>query len=189
MADSKGKAVSDLFEVAWRPFQLNSEAPLEGVSKKKMYEERFGVERTRMMSERLAGVGAELGIKFSMGGKTGNTLQSHRLVELALETGGTELQNKVIENVFKLYFEDDGDVTCTESLIECGVLGGMSREAVTAMLVDASATPSSSAVSQNISHYREKYRVSGVPFFVIGNQRFSGAQDSETIAAVLEEAL
>ena len=42
-------------EVAWRPFQLNSEAPLEGVSKKKMYEERFGVERTRMMSETLGG--------------------------------------------------------------------------------------------------------------------------------------
>lgn len=154
-----------------------------------MYESRFGVERTEMMMKNLSGVGAAVGIKFSLGGKTGNTLQSHRVVEMALETGGADLQNKVIHSIFKSYFEEEGDITDMNNLVACGVRGGLNKSTLEKMLSDPSVSPTPDAVSANIEHYRNRHRVSGVPYFVIGKHTFSGAQDAETMASMVEDTL
>lgn len=189
MAGKKGKDSSELFEVVWRPFQLNADASLVGVNKKQMYESRFGAERTAMMMKNLQGVGAAVGINFTLGGNTGNTLQSHRLVDLALETGGVDLQNKVIESIFKSYFEEEGDITDKSNLIKCAVRGGLTESAAEKMLNDPSVAPTPDTVSANIVDYRNRYRVSGVPHFKIGNKTFSGAQESDFITSILEENL
>ena len=39
-----------------------------------------------------------------MGGLTGSTLDSHRLIHWAGEVGGTEAQNAVVEELFNNYF-------------------------------------------------------------------------------------
>lgn len=175
--------------MVWRPFQLNKDAPIVGVNKQRMYESKFGVERTKMMMARLSGIGAELGIRFSLGGKTGNTLQSHRLVELALATGGATLQNKVIENIFKLYFEDEGDITQDAGLVTCAVDAGLPRDVVAAMLENPATPPTADALSQSVAEYRHRYQVTGVPFFIVGGSRFSGAQDKAVLVEVLETEL
>lgn len=173
----------------WRPFQLNERAPVVGVNKEKMYQERFGVANTATMMARLQGVGAAVGIKFSLGGNTGNTLQSHRLVEMALEKGGSSLQNKVIESIFQSYFEEEGDVTDSSTLVACAKRAGMSGDAVASMLADRAKAPSAESVSKSVAEYRNRYRVSGVPFFVIGKNRFSGAQDADVMAEMLDAEL
>lgn len=61
------------FEVNWRPFELNPAAPKEGTNKMKMYNEKFGEERIKMMLPRLTETFSKLGITYSMGGDTGNT--------------------------------------------------------------------------------------------------------------------
>jgi len=61
------------FEVNWRPFELNPDAPKEGTNKMKMYNEKFGEERIKMMLPRMTETFSKLGIKYSMGGDTGNT--------------------------------------------------------------------------------------------------------------------
>lgn len=37
------------FDVRWRPFQLNPDAPKEGMNKMEYYKSKFGVARTQQM--------------------------------------------------------------------------------------------------------------------------------------------
>ena len=54
---------------------------------------KFGPQRTQMMQAHLAQVGKQVGIDFGFSGKTGNTRDSHRLIQLA-KTKGPEMQER-----------------------------------------------------------------------------------------------
>uniref|UniRef100_A0A061S152 Dsba oxidoreductase n=1 Tax=Tetraselmis sp. GSL018 TaxID=582737 RepID=A0A061S152_9CHLO len=92
------------FVVNWRPFQLNPSASREGVNKLEMYREKFGEERLRQIMPRLTQVFAEEGLKYSLGGLTGNTLNSHRLVAAAERVG---LGSALVEELMKGYFTEE----------------------------------------------------------------------------------
>ena len=47
---------------------------------------------------------ADLGLAYSTGGLTGNTLDSHRLIAWAEDKYGAQLQNKLVEEFFLDYF-------------------------------------------------------------------------------------
>lgn len=96
---------ADTFTTAWHAFYLDPTAPTPGEDKQARYERRFGATRTRMMQERLAQIGAQEGIAFKFGGRTGNTRDSHRLVALGRAKGG-EAQTRVVEALFNAYFEE-----------------------------------------------------------------------------------
>ena len=49
-----------------------------------------------------------MGYKYSIGGKTGNTFDSHRLIHFAGEVGGASLQNALVEELFLNYFTEVG---------------------------------------------------------------------------------
>jgi len=66
-------------------------------------------------------VGKEAGIKFDYGGAIGNTFNSHRLIDWAMQKGGHVLQNQLVEELFKAYFEEKKDISINETLISCGV--------------------------------------------------------------------
>jgi len=46
------------------------------------------------------------GQNFKFGGKTGNTRDSHRLIQLA-KTKSPQLQTRVVEELFAAYFENE----------------------------------------------------------------------------------
>ena len=77
-----------------------------------------------MITERLTALGKDAGIDFSFGGKTGNTRDSHRLVELG-KAKGADVQTRVVEELFKSYFEEEGDITSNEVLRQAGVRAGL----------------------------------------------------------------
>lgn len=49
---------------------------------------------------------ADEGLGYSMGGKTGSTLNSHRLIWWALQKGGPAAQDRLVEQLFKAYFTE-----------------------------------------------------------------------------------
>jgi predicted DsbA family dithiol-disulfide isomerase len=57
------------------------------------------------MESRMIDVGKNVGINFSYGGNISQTVDSHRLLAKAYESGGEPLQRKVLEELFKGYFE------------------------------------------------------------------------------------
>jgi len=82
-----------------------------------------------MMFQRLAQIGADSGIKFKFGGKTGNTRDSHRLIQLG-KTKSPAMQTRVVEELFAAYFENEGDITSHTTLQNAGVKAGLDEKEV-----------------------------------------------------------
>jgi predicted DsbA family dithiol-disulfide isomerase len=74
-------------QVDWRPFQLDPTTPETSVNKLERYYKKFGKARTDSMIPHMKTTGKESGIEFSYGGKLGNTLKSHMLIEYAKQNG------------------------------------------------------------------------------------------------------
>ncbi|OAL01411.1 thioredoxin-like protein [Phaeosphaeriaceae sp. SRC1lsM3a] len=172
---------NDTFATNWFPFYLDPSAP-KSIDKQERYESKFGKERTAMMQQRLSQIGEAEGIHFKYGGKTGNTRDSHRLIQLG-KTKGPQVQTRVIEELFAAYFENEKDITRQDVLIESGVKAGLEEKEAKEWLESGKGGPEvdkevQDAVEQNIS---------GVPNFTI-NDRFEigGAQDAAAFVQLFE---
>lgn len=94
------------FEVKWRPFFLDPSLPKEGKPKLPHYKAKFGAARVEQMGPFMKKTFADEGIpNFSMEGMLGNTLDSHRLLELAGEQS-EQKQDALVEELFRLYFTE-----------------------------------------------------------------------------------
>ncbi|KAM0813381.1 putative Thioredoxin-like protein [Seiridium cardinale] len=123
----------DTFNVTWYPYYLDANAPFEGEVKADRYKRRFGDAKFGQIQETLGAAGKEVGINFSFGGRTGHTLNSHRLIQLAGQQG-QEVQNKVVGELFKRYFELEQDITDKEMLRSAAEAAGLNGEEVKAYL-------------------------------------------------------
>lgn len=172
---------NDTFSTTWYPFYLNPDAP-KSIDKQEFYMSKFGPERTKMMFERLGDLGKSEGINFAFGGKTGNTRDSHRLVQLG-KTKSPEQQTRVIEELFALYFEKEGDITSQDVLIDAGVKAGLERGEVESWLKAGKGGPE---VDKEVQDAYEQ-GISGVPNFTI-NDRFEvgGAQEPAAFVQLFE---
>ena len=123
---------ADTFSLHWKAFYLNpAGAAYPGVNKAEMYSQKFGAGRTEAIFARLAAVGEGDGIKFSFGGNSGSTRDSHRLLWYAGQKEGSQsqsgsglvggLQTRVAEQLFRAYFEDEKNITDLKVLVEAGV--------------------------------------------------------------------
>ena len=92
------------FDVTWRPFFLNKDAPMEGVVKMDYYKAKFGEARVAQMLPHMTQVFADEGLQYSLGGLTGSTMDSHRLAEWAKEEAGLEKQDALMTAMFDSYF-------------------------------------------------------------------------------------
>ena len=180
-----GPALGLQFEIRWRPYQLNPTQ--KDAVKLDMYNSKFGAARVAQMLPQMAAVGAQCDppIKFSYGGMIGNTLDAHRLLELAWRQGGAALQNAVQERLFRAYFEEEQSVGDHAVLVRCAAEAGMDEAAVRAFL----ATPQlADEVKAEIREFATSNRISGVPVFILdGKLKLSGAQDVEVFGDAFQE--
>jgi predicted DsbA family dithiol-disulfide isomerase len=144
----------DTFATNWFPFYLDPTAP-KSIDKQERYESKFGKERTAMMQERLSQIGHAEGINFKYGGRTGNTRDSHRLIQLG-KLKGPQMQTRVIEELFAAYFENEQDITRQDTLIKAGVKAGLDEKEAREWLESGKGGPEvdkevQDAVEQNIS--------------------------------------
>lgn len=126
--------------------------------------------------ERLRTVGGQEGIAFSFAGRIGRTRDSHRLIELAGRKGGTDVQNSVVLELFRSYFEGEGDITGLDTLVEAGVKGGLDPAVRDWLESDMGGKE----VDKEVEEAREK-GIRGVPYFTInGEFEVDGAQDPQS---------
>lgn len=174
---------NDTFSVEWFPFYLNPDAPKQGIAKQAMYEAKFGKDRTALMQQRLSAVGKDVGIDFKYGGKTGNTRNSHRLIQFA-KSKGLETQNKVIAALFAAYFENEMDITSYDVLKRAGVKGGLDAVDIEDLL---QSDRCGDIVDKEVEIAMGNI-VTGVPNFTIqGLYEVRGAQDAEGFKQVFEK--
>lgn len=162
------------------PYYLNPNMPKTSVDKVAFYQTKFGSERTGAMFQRLTMVGKDVGINFKFGGKTGNTRDSHRLVQMAKEKGK---QSEVVEQLFTAYFENEQDITDHAILTEVAIKAGLDEAEVKAWLAGNSG---GDIVDREAKISRMK-GIDGVPNFTINKKHvIGGAQDPSQFLDVFE---
>lgn len=171
--------------VAWRPFQLNPDMPLDGMSREAYLTAKFGnSDRVGKVYGAIAEAGREEGIDFRFDriARTPNTLASHRLVKLA---GRHDLQDRIVEALFRAYFTDGRDVGDPAVLAQIGAENGLEADAVATYL--AGSEDRDEVVASDT--YARRLGINGVPCFIV-NRRYavSGAQPPEAFLQVFQLA-
>lgn len=173
---------SDTFTTTWYPFYLNPDAP-RSIDKQELYERKFGAERTRMMQGHLARLGKQVGIDFAFGGRTGNTRDSHRLIQLA-KTKGEDMQTKVVEQLFNAYFECEEDITSMDVIVARGVKAGLDEKEVREWMDSGKGGPE---VDKEVAEAQHKF-ITGVPNFTInGKYEVQGAEEPMAFLQIFGE--
>jgi len=174
---------NDTFTETWMPFYLNPGAPKKGIDKAEMYAAKFGPDRAAMIFDRLSQVGKDTGIDFKFGGKTGNTRTSHRLMQLG-KTKSPAVQTRVVEELFKAYFENEQDITSPDVLKAAGVRAGLDAKEVDEWL---SSDKGGKQVDDEVMSAKMS-RITGVPNFTVNGQyEVGGAQDPEVFLGLFEK--
>ncbi|KAK5725334.1 hypothetical protein LTR15_003519 [Elasticomyces elasticus] len=172
----------DTFTTTWHPYYLNPDAP-KSVDKQAYYERKFGPQRTQVMQGHLLRLGKQVGIDFAFNGKTGNTRDSHRLIQLG-KTKGEEMQTKVVKQLFNSYFEDNEDITSQEVLIARGVKAGLNEAEVRDWMASGKGGPE---VDREVAEAQQK-SIGGVPNFTINGQyEVHGAEEPSAFLQVFGE--
>ena len=167
-------------EIHWLPFQLNPEMPREGVARAEYRRAKFGsVERGAQLDARVAAEGRGEGIAFAFDRmrRTPNTVAAHRLVALAQKQGAGQ---KVVESLFKAYFEDAEDIG------DPAVLGRISIENQIKGWPQEADEKEVAALEASM----RGFGIQAVPTFLF-DRKFgvSGAHPPEALAAAIREAL
>ena len=114
-----------------------------------------------------------------------NTVDAHRLIHLAHQQGGTELQGRVKEALLQAYFTEARNVADHDVLREVAVAAGLDAVRVDEVLAGTELT---AEVHADIEQ-AQAYGASGVPFFVVDEKYgVSGAQPVEVFSQVLDRA-
>ena len=183
IATHKSRYPSDTFTTTYHPFQLDPSAPTTSIDKRADFASRVGAERSEMMFPRVAAMGKEVGINFSMGGRTGNTRDSHRVIALA-GTKGADTQTKVVGTLFKGYFEEEKDITSHEVLQAAAMQAGIEEKDVKEWFESGKG---GEQVDREIAEALKK-GITGVPNITLqGKLQLGGAQDSETFLKAFEQ--
>jgi predicted DsbA family dithiol-disulfide isomerase len=171
------------FRVTWRPFQLNPDSSMEPVNKLQLYKEKFGAGRVEQMMPRMLQVFGNLGLQFSMGGNTGNTMTSHRLIQWAGSVG-LDKQDLLVDELFKNYFCEEKFLGERNVLLAAVEKAGLDK-AEGEKIID-----NESLWRAEVEQDKAKYArgVSGVPYFIFNSKlTLSGGQPPEAFEEAIEE--
>lgn len=175
-------------DVTWKPYMIDPATQVGGETFESYCRRRWGGSG---WTNHLRSEGRKDGAKFQDWRWWPNTLKAHQLVKFAEERYGvnTSRSNKAI---FNALYEEGKNVSLTDVLVQIGSdeLGLPSDELRRYLENNEGAD----AVKEEIRRGRRMYKISGVPFFVVGAEGngkppygFSGAQASETFLEVFEE--
>jgi len=173
-------------EVVWRSYELDPGArPVREGSSVERIARKYGitVEAAAAQYERITDLARAEGLDYHLDrARSGRSFDAHRLLHLAKERG---IQDAVKERLLAGYLQEGVAIGLPEELAPLAVSAGLDADAVAAVLAgDAygEAVRADEARALEIG-------ITGVPFFVIdGRFAIPGAQDPDTILAVLERA-
>ena len=173
-------------EVTWRAFELDPSAPAHTEGDIALHLARkygISVDEARASQARLSAMALAEGLEFHFERtQRANTFDAHRLLHFALDVG---VQDALKDRLFRAYFTEGASIADTATLVRLGQEVGLDGPKCAEIL--------------RVGTYGKEVRddeaearrlgISGVPFFVIdGKYGISGAQQSESILQVLNEA-
>jgi predicted DsbA family dithiol-disulfide isomerase len=172
--------------VRWHPYQLDPGIPPEGVNHKERLAAKFGsLARLDAAHARLRDMGTPLGIRYDFDRipRTPNTIATHALARWAYAEGGAPLQGKLIDGIFRAFFEDGEDLTRDDVLVRLAGEAGLDEAATRERLA---ARADFDVIRAEIDGWR-RAGIDAVPTFLFDRHwAVSGAQDVDTFVRVLD---
>ena len=163
-----------VFELGFRPFQLNPDMPRGGMPRAEYRLAKFGsAEKSAELDARVTSAGKAAGIDFHFDRitRTPNTLAAHRLIRLAADVGA---QPAVKEALMRAYFLEGRDIEALDVLAEIAATHG-----VDVALLEGDAGMAEVIGQDNAAR---QSGISGVPSFLMQNYfLFSGAMPSDAL--------
>lgn len=182
IAQHQSQNPSDTFAITWKPYYLDPTAPKVGENKLERYRRKFSGQADALL-ERMSAIGKAEGINFKWGGNTGNTRDSHRLIELGKQKGGNT-QTRVVEELFAAYFENEKDITSHAVLQEAAVKAGLDEAEVKDWL---SSDKGGLEVDKEVKQAQLR-GITGVPNFTINSKYVvGGAQEADAFVELFRE--
>lgn len=188
------KALSDFehagdVEVVWHSYELDPAAPVVPTERTvDVLARKYGggVENAQRMMDQVEAVAAEEGLLYRLSEtQRVNTVDAHRLLHLALEEHGREVQGRLKEALLSAYFIEVRNVADHATLTEIAVAAGLDGERVSAVLAGSEFRDE---VYADVAQ-AGAYGATGVPFFVIAEKYgVSGAQPVEVFTNALQRA-
>ena len=182
-------------EVRWRPFELNPDMPPEGEEQEAHLQRKYGrsAEEGAAVRSRMKEIAEGAGVSLTYEGEDPrpammwNTRDCHKLLGLALEQMGPQVQTQLKLALFKAHFNERADLSDREVLLDIAAAVGLHREAAKAALDDADLE------ARVVAEERQAWdlNITGVPAMIVGqkdsNAKFliPGAQAPEVYVNAL----
>jgi len=175
--------------VRWRPFFLNPDTPEAGEPYRPFLEKKFGgPEKLAEIWQSVGAAGRRAGIEFAFEKieLRANTLNAHRLIDLAQRIGDGAAVGALVEALFAAQFLDGRHVGDRAVLAAIAGECGMDAEAVRRYLDG----DEQAAEVRGGAEEARRLGINGVPFFIFDNRlAASGAQPPEALLGVMREAV
>ncbi|MEE4539566.1 MAG: DsbA family oxidoreductase [Erythrobacter sp.] len=184
-------------EIRWRPFELNPDMAPEGEEQEAHLRRKYGrsaAEGTKLRDQ-MKRIAQDAGVSISYEGEIDggsdvapamvwNTRDCHKLLDVALEQAGPEIQTRLKLALFEAHFNHRRNLSDCKVLLDIATAAGLHREAAKAAL-DDEVLEARIAVMERQAW---DLNITGVPAMIIaGKFMVPGAQGRETYAAVLRK--
>jgi predicted DsbA family dithiol-disulfide isomerase len=181
--------------VRWQPFELNPDMPPQGEPRDTHIARKYGrsPEQFAEVSNRIASMAAQAGFSMEWQGEGDpppammwNTRRAHVLLRWALEAYGPDAQTRLKLALFSAHFQRRLNVSDPSVLLDIAEAAGLDRAQAEAALSD-------DGFDSKVAWEEDRafqMNITGVPAMVVnGRILVPGAQDAQTYAAVLRQAV
>ncbi|MFO0626529.1 MAG: DsbA family oxidoreductase [Polyangiales bacterium] len=170
------------FEVVFRPYLLEPDAPPEGADLREHLGRKYGAARVPAMFEDVSRAGAGYGVRFDWNRvrRAPNTVGSHALLAEA-----SDLRRRpLIDALHRAYFEEGADIGDPEKLVSIATTAGLDAAAARRAVTNEAAR---ATVRREAAAARAR-GIRAVPHFVIGDRTLTGARPHEDFFAAMHAA-
>ena len=175
----------DAVQVRWRSFELDAAAPAHrelAYLDHLMAKYRITMAEADAMIDTMIEAGARNGVVLRFDkAKPGNTFDAHRLLHLAADRGA---QGELKERLFRATFTKGAAIADHDLLVAAATDAGLDAEEAGAVLAGDAYAADVRADERRAT----ELGITSVPFFVMAGLGVSGAQPTEILLQVLEDA-
>ncbi|EEP77234.1 predicted protein [Uncinocarpus reesii 1704] len=164
----------DTFEINWKPYFIDQEAPTESeLIQDRMLRRMQDPKTVAAAQTRLARAGREVGLHLKFGGAVGSSRLAHQVLQVVGAEKGSAMQCRVAESFFHCQFERELDTSGVGVVLEACAMAGLDGAEVRGWL------EAGMGKEEVEREEREERRagVQGVPRFVVGEREVDGAVD------------
>lgn len=175
------------------PYQLFPEASQEGEDKFAWYKKskyNDSDEKMEKYMRLMSAYGEGEGIKYKFGGTVANTMHAHRLIQHFQETKGSEVADKIVDSLYRQYFEEERHPSAEGTLLRAATEAGVDEGEAKAFIEDED---EGLMEVKMLVREQASNQIDAVPYIVIEGKRrdlqLEGAKEVDEYSSALNKVI